>query len=154
MAQGRRAGFSAEQEANIWCRWKAGQSLHLIGRAYGKEHTSIHSVLSNHGALACRAMTMEVQRPRLLVPIVVVICSGTLACISAFFTRRFALLFLSAGSVSVLVLFYLYHRWWPGLPLVRGRSKIYRGIAILAGFLIFACTRYIMVWLDPSLKHP
>jgi hypothetical protein len=99
-------------------------------------------------------MTLETQRPRLVVPIVVVICSGTLACIAAFSTRRFALLFLSAGSLWVLVLFYLYQRWWPGLPLVRGRSKIYRGIAILAALLIFACTWYFMVWLDPSLKHP
>jgi hypothetical protein len=47
---------------------------------------------------------MAAKRPRLLVPIVVVICSGNLACISAFFTRRFALLFLSAGSLPVLVL--------------------------------------------------
>jgi len=99
-------------------------------------------------------MALEAQRPRLVVPIVVVICAGTLACIAAFFTRRFALLFLSAGSLWVLVLFYLYKLGWPGVPLVRGRIKTYRGIAILAGFLIFASAWYIIVWLDPSLRHP
>jgi hypothetical protein len=33
MTQGRRAGHSAAQRTNMWSRWKAGQSLHQIGRA-------------------------------------------------------------------------------------------------------------------------
>src|SRR5260221_406655 len=36
MRQGRRYGLSAGQKADIWRRWKAGESLHEIGRAFGK----------------------------------------------------------------------------------------------------------------------
>jgi hypothetical protein len=35
MRQGRRYGLSAEQKVEIWQRWKAGKSLHEIGRADG-----------------------------------------------------------------------------------------------------------------------
>jgi hypothetical protein len=51
MAQGKRAGFSAAQKTDIWWRWKAGQSMHRIGRAFGKPHTSIHCLLSHHGGI-------------------------------------------------------------------------------------------------------
>jgi hypothetical protein len=33
----------------MWCRWKAGQSLHEIGRAFGKEHSSIRCLVSRNG---------------------------------------------------------------------------------------------------------
>ncbi len=46
MRQGRRYGLSAEQKAEIWDRWKAGESLHEIGRAFGKDHGSIQFLLS------------------------------------------------------------------------------------------------------------
>ena len=36
----------------MWSRWKAGQSLHGIGRAFGKSHVSIHFMLSQHGGIA------------------------------------------------------------------------------------------------------
>ena len=49
MGQGRRYGLSAEQKADIWHRWKAGESLHEIGRAFGKDHGSIQSLLSQRG---------------------------------------------------------------------------------------------------------
>src|SRR5467141_3812653 len=51
MTQGKRFGLSATQKSDIWCRWKAGQSLHEIGRAFGKPHTSIHCLLSHHGGI-------------------------------------------------------------------------------------------------------
>jgi hypothetical protein len=35
----------------MWSRWKAGQSLHQIGRAFGKSHVSIHFMLSQHGGI-------------------------------------------------------------------------------------------------------
>jgi hypothetical protein len=35
MKQGRRFGLSAEQKLEVWRRWKAGQTLHEIGRAFG-----------------------------------------------------------------------------------------------------------------------
>src|SRR5260370_17952033 len=60
MTQGKRAGVSGAQKTDIWCRWKAGQSLHVIGRAFGKEHTSIHCLLSHHGGIVPAA------RPRSL----------------------------------------------------------------------------------------
>jgi len=42
MTQGKRFGLSATQKSDMWRRWKAGQSLHEIGRAFGKEHSSIN----------------------------------------------------------------------------------------------------------------
>ena len=52
MRQGRRYGLSAAQKADIWRRWKAGESLHEIGRAFVKDHGSIHFLLSQHGGIA------------------------------------------------------------------------------------------------------
>jgi IS30 family transposase len=52
MRQGRRYGLSVEQKAEIWRRWKAGDSLHEIGRAFGKDHGSIQFLLSQHGGIA------------------------------------------------------------------------------------------------------
>jgi IS30 family transposase len=51
MRQGRRYGLSAEQKAGVWRRWKAGESLHEIGRACGKDHGSIQFLLSQHGGI-------------------------------------------------------------------------------------------------------
>ena len=51
MRQGRRYGLSAEQRTDLWRRWKAGESLHEIGRAFGKDHGSIQFVLSKHGGI-------------------------------------------------------------------------------------------------------
>ena len=39
----RRWKLSAAQRADMWSRWKAGQSLNAIGRALGKDHSG-HSV--------------------------------------------------------------------------------------------------------------
>jgi hypothetical protein len=91
-------------------------------------------------------------RPRLTMPVVLVICVGAVACVIAFVTRKFPLLFITGGAIWVEFLFYLYWRWWPGIPFVPGRRRTYRGIALLIGFLIFAATWEIIVWLDPSLK--
>src|ERR1700681_189038 len=51
MTQGRRVRLSATQRTDLWSRWKAGQSLHQIGRAFGKSHVSIQFVLSQHGGI-------------------------------------------------------------------------------------------------------
>src|SRR5271163_4786264 len=51
MRQGRRYGLSSAQKTEIWRRWKAGESLHEIGRAFGKDHGSIHFLLSQHGGI-------------------------------------------------------------------------------------------------------
>jgi hypothetical protein len=104
--------------------------------------------------LAFRAMSEESQPPRLAVPITLAVCTGTLACIAAFVMRRFLLLFFAAGSLWVFFLLCLYRRWWPGGPFVPGQRKSYRGIAVLAGFLIFVGAWYIIIRLDPSLRRP
>ena len=52
MKQGGRFGFSAEQKLDVWRRWKTGQTLHEIGRAFGKEHSSIRCLVSRHGGIA------------------------------------------------------------------------------------------------------
>ena len=49
MTQGKRFGLSAAQKRDVWRRWKAGESLHKIGRAFGKEHSSIRRLVSRHG---------------------------------------------------------------------------------------------------------
>jgi hypothetical protein len=51
MAQARRVKLSANQRTDMWGRWKAGQSLHEIGRAFGKDHVSIQFMLSQHGGI-------------------------------------------------------------------------------------------------------
>jgi len=52
MRRGRRYGLSAAQRTDIWRRWKAGESLHEIGHAFGKDHGSIQFLLSQHGGIA------------------------------------------------------------------------------------------------------
>jgi Helix-turn-helix domain len=47
----RRRKLSANQRIDMWSRWKAGQSLHAIGRAFGKDHVSIQFMLSQHGGI-------------------------------------------------------------------------------------------------------
>ncbi len=49
MGQMGRPGLSAAQKAELWQRWKQGQSLSEIGRALGKHAGSIHGILSSNG---------------------------------------------------------------------------------------------------------
>jgi len=51
MTQARRVRLSWAQRTDLWRRWKAGQSLHEIGRAFGKSHVSIQFILSQHGGI-------------------------------------------------------------------------------------------------------
>ncbi len=51
MARRRRVKLSSNQRIDMWSRWKAGQSLHEIGRAFGKDHVSIQFMLSQHGGI-------------------------------------------------------------------------------------------------------
>jgi transposase, IS30 family len=52
MGQIGRRGLSAAQKAELWQRWKQGQSLSDIGRALGKHAGSIHGVVSSNGGFA------------------------------------------------------------------------------------------------------
>ena len=51
MSQGNRSRLSPAQRTDIWSRWKAGQSLHEIGRAFGKPHSSIRCLLLPRGGI-------------------------------------------------------------------------------------------------------
>jgi IS30 family transposase len=48
----KRMPLSATQRAEVWRRWKAGESLHAIGRAVGKNHVVVHLLLKRHGGIA------------------------------------------------------------------------------------------------------
>src|ERR1700738_327300 len=62
MTQGRRVKLSANQRTDMWSRWKAGQSLHEIGRAFGKDHVSIQFMLSQHGGSVPAARRRSLPR--------------------------------------------------------------------------------------------
>src|ERR1700727_1848542 len=51
MRPGKRFGLSAIEKSKIWSRWKAGQSLHEIGRAFDKPHSSIRCLLLPRGGI-------------------------------------------------------------------------------------------------------
>jgi hypothetical protein len=48
----RRFKLSEQQRNDMWRRWKLGQSLHEVGRAFGKAHGVIHFMLAQHGGIA------------------------------------------------------------------------------------------------------
>jgi hypothetical protein len=52
MTHQRQGKLSANQRTDMWRRWKAGQSLHEIGRAFGKDHVSIQFMLAQRGGVA------------------------------------------------------------------------------------------------------
>src|SRR5271156_859887 len=68
MTQGKYVELSVAQRTEVWRRWKAGESLHTIGRAFARPHTSIHCLLAHHGgivpALRRRALLALTQRER------------------------------------------------------------------------------------------
>ena len=43
--------YSAEQRAEIWDRWKRGESMHEIGRAFDRGHSSIQKILMATGGI-------------------------------------------------------------------------------------------------------
>src|SRR6202790_1508013 len=51
MRPGQRFGLSEIEKRDVWSRWKAGQSLHEIGRAFDKPHSCIRSVLLPRGGI-------------------------------------------------------------------------------------------------------
>src|SRR5437899_13543 len=51
MKRARRWKLSSIQRTDMWNRWKAGQSLHEIGRALGKDHVVIQFLLARHGGI-------------------------------------------------------------------------------------------------------
>src|ERR1700724_1361540 len=55
MKPGKRFGLSAVEKNEIWRRWKAGQTLHEIGRAFDKPHSSIRCLLLPRGGIPPKA---------------------------------------------------------------------------------------------------
>jgi IS30 family transposase len=55
MRPGQRFGLSAIEKNKIWDRWKAGQTLHEIGRAFDKSHSSIRCLLLPRGGIPPKA---------------------------------------------------------------------------------------------------
>ena len=51
MQRGRRARMSWNQKAELWRRWRAGESLSEIGRALERLPASVFSVLRSHGGI-------------------------------------------------------------------------------------------------------
>ncbi|WP_276946857.1 IS30 family transposase [Haematobacter massiliensis] len=52
MARTGRPGLSHEQQAELWRRWKAGETLSDIGRALGKHAASVFGVIAAKGGFA------------------------------------------------------------------------------------------------------
>src|SRR6202047_226811 len=46
-----RRGFTAAEKTELWDRWKRGESLEAIGRAFGKPSSSIYFLVAPHGGI-------------------------------------------------------------------------------------------------------
>ena len=44
-------GFTATEKTELWDRWKRGESLKAIGRAFGKPSSSIYFLVAPHGGI-------------------------------------------------------------------------------------------------------
>ena len=51
MWQGYRRGFTAAEKTELWDRWRRGESLKAIGRAFGKPSSSIYCQVAPHGGI-------------------------------------------------------------------------------------------------------
>lgn len=51
MIQRKRSRLSLAEKQDIWRRWKYGQSMHAIGRAYGRPHPTIRKLLLPSGGI-------------------------------------------------------------------------------------------------------
>ena len=51
MKQRPRIYYTEAQKALMWERWKAGDTLHEIGKLFNRPHTSIHAILSLTGGI-------------------------------------------------------------------------------------------------------
>src|SRR6202035_1352264 len=52
MIERKRTRLSLTEKNEIWGRWKAGQSMHEIGRAYGRPHPPMRKLLLPRGGIA------------------------------------------------------------------------------------------------------
>ncbi len=66
MARTGRPGVSAEQKKELWCRWKAGETLSEIGRALGKHAASVFAIVVAKGGIA---PPVRMRKPGSLTPV-------------------------------------------------------------------------------------
>ena len=52
MAQARRISLTGAEKAELWGRWKRGESMREIARALGRGHTTVRSVVNSTGGFA------------------------------------------------------------------------------------------------------
>src|SRR6476620_285172 len=74
-------GFTAAEKTELWDRWKRGESLKAIGRAFGKPSSSIYFLVAPHGGIR----PAQRRRSRLALTLAEreVICRGVTAHQSA-----------------------------------------------------------------------
>ena len=51
MDQRFRRGFTSAEKTALWDRWQRGESLKAIGRAFGKQSSSIHNQVAPYGGI-------------------------------------------------------------------------------------------------------
>ena len=51
MGQRFHRGLTAAEKTELWDRWKRGESLKAIGRAFGKPSSSIYFLVAPHGGI-------------------------------------------------------------------------------------------------------
>src|SRR5438445_3815818 len=52
-------GFTAAEKTELWDRWKRGESLKAIGRAFGKQSSSIYFLVAPYGGISCPAASLQ-----------------------------------------------------------------------------------------------
>ena len=55
-------GFTAAEKTELWDRWKRGESLKAIGRAFGKQSSSIYFLVAPHGGIRPAERRLQVRR--------------------------------------------------------------------------------------------
>src|SRR5260370_41917775 len=81
MGQRFHRGFTAAEKTELWDRWKRGESLKAIGRAFGKPSSSIYFLVAPHGGI--RPALRRRSRLALTLAEREVICRGVTANQSA-----------------------------------------------------------------------
>src|SRR3981189_3826368 len=51
MGQRFHRGFTAAEKTELWGRWKRGETMKAIGRAFGKPSSSIYFLVAPHGGI-------------------------------------------------------------------------------------------------------
>jgi transposase-like protein len=62
MRRGRRRSFTAAQRAEMWSRYKAGESILAIGRALDRAFTTVHREFQYTGGIAPEAPEVLTSR--------------------------------------------------------------------------------------------